>query len=306
MYSHQSFPYSIYIPRVANYYSRGDIELYMKLFGQVARIDLIYLGQQPGFIHEEATTFNSAFIHFSNMNMEKDHVRVLIDTLEQGKSCKWPVTGNQYWVLLKTQNPVPSTLMNIEQVTDNCRYLEQKIQVLTAKNMVNEERIEYQNGKILSQSEDIKMLLETVREQSNTIERLQDTVYKVIGKVFNKETEMDQIYGSINMMYHGNPLNTIWAIDKEDDGSDNYVERHAQKLLQENMKLYQENNYDNDNDDSLTISSHSSMPSLVSITSDENEGEYQVPIISDDEESSESTTTLTKRMRNSFDICGNN
>jgi hypothetical protein len=48
------------------------------------------------------------------------------------------------------------------------------------------------------------------------------------------------------------------------------------------------------------------MPSLVSITSDENEGEYQVPIISDDEESSESTTTLTKRMRNSFDICGNN
>lgn len=276
----------------------------MQWFGQVARIDLIYLGQQPGFIHEEPTTFNSAFIHFSNMNMEKDHVRGLIDTLEQGKSCKWPVTGNQYWVLLKTQNPVPSTLMNIEQVTDNCRYLEQKVQILTAKNLVNEERIECQSGKILSQSEDIKLLLETVRKQSDAIERLQDTVYNIVGKVFNQETEMDQMYGIINNMYHGKPLNTRWILDEEDDGSDKYVERHAQKLL-ENMKLYQENNYDND-DDNLTISTHSSMPSLVSITSDEHSDDYEVPIISDDEESSESTTTLTKRMRNSFDICGNN
>jgi hypothetical protein len=63
----------------------------------------------------------SAFIHFSS-------TYYLFENIKNGTVWRIPINDNEYWICLLNRNPVPRTYMNIHQVVENGRYLENLIQ----------------------------------------------------------------------------------------------------------------------------------------------------------------------------------
>ena len=338
-------PYSIYIPRISKHFTSNDVIFALRSIGLIQRVDFTYVGQKPGFCFNP-TENRSAFVHFEHLYVTH-YTNYLRYELDEGRSVRCDIGGGKYLILLKNSRPIPSTLMNITQVTENCRLLEEKVQELSSKISAQDEKISAQDEKISEQAESIKALLEVSKIQSVAIERLQRTVYDVIGSKFNQETEMNQVYSLVNYMHYGTYLDTRWAIDADDDGSDKYkelsekeeisaneerskaYEEEQQRIFEEEeekekqrrreiYELYYGSHIDNrwaaideedDGSDQYKELSEeeeeiSSMPSLVSVTTSE-EDDYEVPVVSDDE-SSQSTNSLTKRMRNSAELCGNN
>jgi len=104
--------------------------------------------------------------------------------------------------------------------------------------------------------------LETIiKKQGEEIERLHDTIYYILGNI---HTNNESIVTSFNYMKYGKFVSNRWLLDTNDDGSDEYAiffenrSKEATKITQEENK-----NYEEDDD----CSTHSSMPSLVSVSS---------------------------------------
>ena len=96
-------------------------------------------------------------------------------------------------------------------------------------------------------------------------------------------------------MYHGNRCTTRWLLNNEDDGTDEYQRRHEETYGYD--RLIEEEN----NDDSTC----SSMPSLVSVTSEEYD--CKMDFVNDEiSTESSSSNSSSQRIRNSYDLCGNN
>lgn len=124
-----SIIYSMYIPRVASYYTE---ECIMNTFenmgiGQVRRVDFRDL--------ETETNYVSVFVHFTaiyDTDIATNIVNVLgySDTGKDNSCFKLylnPHTSNQHWILLKNKTPVPETNLNIHQVVENARILEERV-----------------------------------------------------------------------------------------------------------------------------------------------------------------------------------
>jgi len=113
--------YSIYIPRVSGKFSQ---EMMMSVFyqyalGQVKRIDLVA---------KENSSLNSAFVHFHFL-FESEFAKNVIHNLEQENgSYKLQIfEGGEYWILLKNKNPIEDTVLNIHQLADITKKLEEKM-----------------------------------------------------------------------------------------------------------------------------------------------------------------------------------
>ena len=175
-----------------------------------------------------------------------------------------------------------------------------------------------------------------VKKQGEQIERLHDTIYYMLGRLYkNVPGNHLLIYSDYNFMKFGKFCNHRWLVDEDDDGTDEYyafaenrskeatrraLEEHCEEEHCEEEHCEEEHCED---DEELSSSTHSSMPSLISMESSEDEDDdmpslisvsskedkpeyYKLPPSSDEESNSSSSNTVSKRMRYSADLCGNN
>ena len=162
-----NFQYSIYIPRMSTCHNAASVYHYMSHisvldFGDIDRIDFTPINKKPGFGEDVDSVVKSAFIHFSNPRMEvgtegEKFWRKILSV----ESYKIQVSQNEYWICLKNKNPIKHTMMNIHQVAENGRYLE---------NLVQE------------QAEEIKIL-------ERKLEGLNQVVYQLIGGLYNQSEQ---------------------------------------------------------------------------------------------------------------------
>lgn len=136
---------SIYIPRICAYHTEDTVGYIMDnyMVGTVSYVDFTPINKKPGFDEDVDNVVKSAFIHFSiARNIEFWNV------IETGEAFKLRVNKNEYWLCLKNKNPVKRTLMNIHQVVENGRHLENLIGEQANKIQLLEERIENKDSVI--------------------------------------------------------------------------------------------------------------------------------------------------------------
>ena len=290
--------FSIYIPRIASCYTSVDIagEIQHSL-GTVERVDIVNIGQKPGFkettVDENRVQF-AAFVHMSRLNQTDAANNIFYNFLERGEPYMHYINFNEYWIILKNLQPVRTTFMNIHQVTDNCRQLEERVEDLSAERDAQQETI-------LMQRTAIEKLEGVVQIQAKQIDRIQETIYQLLGETLDVETEFNKICGRYNYMMFGNYYSKGWL---KEDGTE-YEEPEEEPEEEE----------DNDS------STHSSMPSLISISSEEDDYNSEFNLLSEDlqqvvsvlnkgddhaEQRSPVTIPVTERLRNTSELCGNN
>jgi uncharacterized coiled-coil protein SlyX len=297
--------YSIYIPRISTKFSKYDVETELsRSFGPIYRIDIVNLGQRPGFqqttIAADASYY-AAFVHLYNADWSPFAYEIFAQ-LDEGSPYYYWVTSYDgeadQWVLLKNLNPIPDTTMNIHQVAENCQLLEQQVDELSFKNYTQE-------ATILHQKKTIGELESIVKRQTGEIDRIQDVIYQMLGGLFDQNTQMHIIRDYCNFMKFGCHNGKKWMQNKDDIGDESdessLFDADVDAESSENPSLL-ESDIEND------ISIHSSMPSLVSISDSENESDSEddelminMPVFD-----ASAVIPIVERIRNSAELCGNN
>uniref|UniRef100_A0A6C0E1T4 Uncharacterized protein n=1 Tax=viral metagenome TaxID=1070528 RepID=A0A6C0E1T4_9ZZZZ len=167
---------SIYIPRVLKFHTVESIAntCFHAGIGIVHRVDFVAI--------ENAEYYMSAFVHMKELNTRSYLVSGILSQFAEEKPYKFNVSPNEFWILLKAKNVVPDTRLNIHQLAENHRLLE---------------------STIASQEEQIARM-------KGDIERLQDTVYQLLGAAVDQGSP-DAIY---NWLKYG----------KNDEDDDDYAD----------------------------------------------------------------------------------
>lgn len=204
----------VYVPRMLNYHTTQSVDYWFnklllrwanKTYGNifinviVKRVDFVVRKVRTPEGESVCDKTVSAFVHVDLYNKATP---ILDAFLEASKNEKFllcedidyhlvpiPNIHYEYWMILPANNPIPETRLNIHQLAENNRLLEEKVK---------------------SQEDTINSLLEENETIKKDVRRLQETVYQVIGKVFDHETESHQIYGLVNYMDYAVHNNRGW------------------------------------------------------------------------------------------------
>jgi hypothetical protein len=115
--------YSFYVPRIHDSCSEEQVRLQFRLqgVGIVRRVD---------FNPILGTNFKKAFVHMESI-FDTDFARNVVDTVFVKREFThiYPdiTNANIYWILLMNRSPVPETTLNLHQVVENHRILEQLV-----------------------------------------------------------------------------------------------------------------------------------------------------------------------------------
>lgn len=178
---------SIYIPRMAAFHNELNIKNVMAEYciGHVSHIDFTPINQKPGFGENVNNVVKSAFIHFvdtsSYLNgfsrVENDEGIVgnfeFWETISSGQPYKLQINQHEYWLCLVNKNPVQRTMMNIHQVVENGRHLE---------NIVRE-----QDKKI--------------RELEEKLDNTHQVLYQLVGGLFCHEKQSDILNCYVDVLF---------------------------------------------------------------------------------------------------------
>jgi len=284
---------SLYIPRMNVMYTKEMVEnVFDTLFTgiKITRIDFVpIINDTDNSVNKN---YRSAFVH---MYMQcRSKLKELYNTVFiQGLGYQLVLNGiDSYWFLLNNKNPIPETELNISQVVENARLLEERV-------IKQQEIIEYQSKKI---------------------KNIENVVYQLLGGLFNQSTQentlefyLDALDDRIHTMYDQDKCK--WE-DTPTTRQGDYCEKRIKKLEKELNTLKELAYQKVENDENST---HSSMPELVSISDkdqDEDEDEDNHSICSYSTHSSmpslvesvndESDNSREKRIRFSDELCGNN
>ena len=131
---------SIYIPRMSAMWTEDGVRSVMQdhHIGTVSRVDFISINKKPGFGENVDSVVRSAFVHFSDPYLTRDdHYQFRFEmymgntefweAIESGETWKLQVLDREYWLCAQNKNPVQRTMMNIHQVVENGRHLEQLV-----------------------------------------------------------------------------------------------------------------------------------------------------------------------------------
>jgi hypothetical protein len=133
-------------------HSEHYVAYVLQQFGSVKRIDFTTLNKKPGFDENFDNIYKSAFVHFDVFwDCLGHNGRQFWSEIENDKSYSlkivpqhdYQVGQKEYWICLKNKTPVRTTMMNIHQVVENSRYLEnmvleQGVQLLKQADEINE------------------------------------------------------------------------------------------------------------------------------------------------------------------------
>jgi hypothetical protein len=157
---------SIYIPRMSTVHTEASIRKVMHDFriGTVTHVDFIPINKKPGFVEYFDQVVMSAFVYFSDpwlssaddmycFTSEKYMGNIQFwNTIATYEPCKIPVSTNEYWLCLKNKKPIQRTMMNIHQVVENGRYLENLVQEQASKIEELERKLEYIENTIFNRT----------------------------------------------------------------------------------------------------------------------------------------------------------
>lgn len=271
---------SIYIPRMSTHHTVASIKNIMSSYriGTVERVDFTPINKKPGFGENVDEVVMSAFVHFSDPLLGYDNCynytsntylgnNDFWDTISSNQPYKLQIARNEYWICLKNNNPVQYTMMNIHQVVENGRHLENLIE---------------------KQNDEIKNLREIVDKQSKTIKGIHGCVYQLVGGLFCQRTQQDMIETRLEDLgfgkYTGKRINThpsgIWPTTRQGDECEKRIEELENTIRemllhpgqaritpifndeeQDDYLLMRKHQNNMDCDDN-SISTHSSMPEL--------------------------------------------
>jgi len=171
---------SFYIPRVEQFITEEYIVATFQHahIGYVSRVDFTQIGTKPGF-REPApdARFKTAYVHFQSFIDSDLSLQIRSQLEEEGKEegkkegkdgYKFYINNRSYWILLKNRRPVQQTLMNINQVVDNARVLEDKM-----------------------------------AEQATQMENVRSTVYQLVGGLYNEKTQKASCDDYVSVLYDG-------------------------------------------------------------------------------------------------------
>jgi hypothetical protein len=133
---------SIYIPRMSVNHTEDTVRKVMHDFriGTVRHVDFIPINKKPGFVENFDQVMMSAFVYFSDpwLSSADDmydfkNERYMgniqfLNTIAAGDVNQINVSEKEYWLCLKNKKPIQRTIMNIHQVVENGRYLENLVQ----------------------------------------------------------------------------------------------------------------------------------------------------------------------------------
>jgi len=207
---------SIYIPRMRNTHTEDTIKRVMCLYGigNVVRIDFTQINKKPGFCEIADNNLMSAFIHFSEfvygensssgikfweqIESGKPYGLTIPHMIPADRPYKCLPVRNEYWICLKNKKPIQETMMNIHQVVENGRYLE---------NLVEEQR-------------------KTIERQQKDIETLNGKVDELINNLCIKNYNTDD-FMTVNELGGGeDDVDSEDDVDGEDD-DDNSCSTHS-------------------------------------------------------------------------------
>jgi hypothetical protein len=300
---------SIYIPRMSVLHTEeAVINIMFNLrIGTVTRVDFVPINKKPGFVEKFDDVYKSAFVHLylplpryegpplpaedtAGLRLRNQYIWDMLDTDEP---CRVQISPTEYWFILRNNHPVPQTMMNIHQVVENGRHLENLI--------------EKQNKKLEEQELTIKKL-------ESKLEGIHAVVYQLIGGLFNQGNQREIIEEHTKCLFPETtqeytedalPEKSIWEIyptTRQGDECERRVEALEQTIRDmlsydcpEPQEHHYEENYEeaellhrcNVNyiyNDNASLSTHSSMPDLIECGSDDSVG---------------------VRIRNSYELCGN-
>jgi hypothetical protein len=281
--------FSIYIPRVPTGYNVPLLEhIFNRDVGAVERVDLMPCENAKWADRANPSRrFNKAFIHLKYY-YNYDLSNLIINAFTHDAAYYWHTQPREYFILLKNRNPVPSTILNIHQVVDNCRLMEDQLS---------------------SSKQEIAELKTMVADLEEKNDRMIQELVQVFGVLHNNGILKQSAYGKYNYMKYGKFIDTRYLILPDDDGTDEYLHTHSQKWM---YSEYAEPQEEEDDDSKLSLSTSSSMPSLIEDYDDEIPRGKKMTI---DELSSSSTSSasgsvsaipVVERIRNSAELCGNN
>jgi hypothetical protein len=244
---------SFYIPRLAVTFTSESVKYIFRAsgIGDVKRVDFTSIVSRENMVSNSTTNeYQSAFVHVNYM-YETDIAKVIMKYITAGTPYKFWVKPGLFWLILKNTNPIPETIQNIHQIAENARLLE--------------ERVVKQEQQLATQSVEIA--------------RLQETVYQLIGTVFNHTYQGDDIYGNVNNMLYGKFYTKGWLYDENDNGvADEFEEGEIDEQSQSSNSSTTHSSMpvlmpNSDMDDDQTTSSdssstHSSMPGLMETDDD--------------------------------------
>jgi len=292
---------SVYIPRMAAHHDEESIVNVMANYGigTVCYVDFTTINKQPGFGENVDKYVKSAFVHFCdpkkvgsekyNYYMSYPHKEKFWDiVLSLNGPYKLQVSMSEYWLCLENKNPVQRTLMNVHQIVENGRYLENLLE---------------------NQSKKIEEQDKTIKELENKFKGIEAVVLQLICGLFNQETQQYTTQVHLDTLdgyetHRGDYLNgniSKWkSYPTTRQGDENetriaYLEDQVKGMLnfdypeavftpqeddEEQDELLQKRKYEEIDD--CSVSTHSSMPELE-----------------------EASVDLEQRIRNSFELCGN-
>jgi hypothetical protein len=299
---------SIYIPRVAAHHTEQSIKSIMFTFqvGVVDGVDFTPINKRPGFGENVDDVVKSAFVHFYTPFPGN-----IWDDITCNQPYKLQIARNEYWILLKNKSPVQRTMMNIHQVVENGRHLENLIEEQNNKIQKLEEKIDSMDsvikqliGGLFCQStqegsldthlgvldgEDLssKTLPEDTHNWSHwPTTRQGDECEKRISEL---EVYMRDVTRDVTRLKYPGQTNISSNFNCEEQ--DSYL--LMRKIENSNMNC----------DDNHSMSTHSSMPDLIDDNSSTNSSMPDLEeIYSDDSDDDE----CDNRIRNSYELCGNN
>ena len=170
-----SSPLSIYIPRMLSKHTEEDVRRVFRQFsvGVVSRVDFTPINKRPGFSERLDEVAKSAFVHFS----EIDEFSAIRHVIKHGNSYRiFLDNSDEYWTCYKNIHPVPSTMMNIHQVVENCTIMEKTIEIQEQKMKEQEDKIKEQEAKI--------------DKMSKKLDGVYTVVYQLLGGLYCQRTQM--------------------------------------------------------------------------------------------------------------------
>ena len=250
---------SFYIPRVNGKFTKTEVKNNIEdrfLDCNIERIDFVSILNQDKTVNP---TYRSAFIHMYLRN-ESASFQLYKTTYVEETAFKFYLNNksDSYWLILKNKFPVPETELNLSQVVENARLLEERVSK-------QEEIIEYQATKI---------------------EKIESVVYQLLGGLFNHTTQDHFLEKHLTALLDNNevcwsPTNcktkSKWShypTTRQGDDSEIRIQELEKELKQvkrfvvfhDEYKCRDEDSSDEDSSDEEetdTNSTHSSMPGLV-------------------------------------------
>jgi hypothetical protein len=220
---------SIYIPRLSILYTENDVKYTFRLLniGEVNRVDFVAITNKD--TNEINDNFQSAFVHFEFL-YDTAIAQETQNYLYNNMAFKLWVEENVFWWILNNNNPIPETKLNIHQLAENMRLLEEKVKQ-------QEELIEKLQNIIMNK-----------RDDDNDNRHIRFTNSDNTFTIEDNENDDDTIV-SVASTHSSMPgLTPINVFNDFNDFINNY--------------------HYNDYNDSESIYSNSSMPELISSDSD--------------------------------------